>query len=386
MGKYLEERNYVKVQEGEFWTSKQRQGHSLHHSISYRACFKPELPSFFMNQYLPKKGSVVMDPFGGRGTTALQANLEGHYAVHNDISPLSLYIAKARQRIPKFESIEKKLSKWDLNQSIQSDPREEELLAFYHPNTLKQILNLRKYIQNDQSPESNWIGLTALSRLHGHSPGFFSVYSFPQFSISPDSQRKNNQKRSIFPEFRDLKPRILKKSKKDLSDQVPEFFHQYSKQNIYLQGSSENIKHIESQTVDLIITSPPFLDKVDYEGDNWLKNWFLNFPIHSEENGPSVFSSTLDYRKFIKNSIQECSRVLKPGGRMVVEVGDVWFRGGQINLDEWIVEEATGTSLFWEKSLIQTQKFTKLSNCWNVTNNEKGTNSNRCVVFKKLNS
>jgi DNA modification methylase len=386
MGKYLEERDKKKVQEGEFWTSKQRQGHSLHHSISYRACFKPELPSFFINQYLPKKGSVVMDPFGGRGTTALQANLEGHCAIHNDISPLSLFIAKARQSIPSLSNIENKISSWDLNRPVKSDPLENDLLAFYHPNTLKQILNLREYLKEDPSPESQWIGLTALSRLHGHSPGFFSVYSFPQFSISPESQRRNNQKRSLFPEFRELKPRILKKIRKDFSDQIPTFFHKYSSQNLYVQGSSENINALESQSVDLIVTSPPFLDKVDYEGDNWLKNWFLGHPLHSIENGPSVFSSTMEYRNFIKNTIRECSRVLKPGGRMVVEVGDVWFRGGQVNLDEWIVDESIGTSLFWEKSLIQTQKFTKLSNCWNVTNNEKGTNSNRCVVFKKLNS
>jgi hypothetical protein len=31
----------------EFWTSRQRQASSLH-EISYRACFKPQLPRFFI--------------------------------------------------------------------------------------------------------------------------------------------------------------------------------------------------------------------------------------------------------------------------------------------------------------------------------------------------
>jgi hypothetical protein len=31
----------------EFWTSRQRQANSLH-EISYRACFKPQLPRFFI--------------------------------------------------------------------------------------------------------------------------------------------------------------------------------------------------------------------------------------------------------------------------------------------------------------------------------------------------
>jgi DNA methylase len=55
----------------EFWTSKQRAAHSLH-EISYRACFKPQLPRFFI-QRLTAPGDRVYDPFMGRGTTLLEA-------------------------------------------------------------------------------------------------------------------------------------------------------------------------------------------------------------------------------------------------------------------------------------------------------------------------
>src|SRR5262249_3893282 len=48
----------------EFWTAKQRQAHSLH-EVSYRACFKPQLPRFFIER-LTKPGDVVYDPFMGR--------------------------------------------------------------------------------------------------------------------------------------------------------------------------------------------------------------------------------------------------------------------------------------------------------------------------------
>ena len=46
---------------GEFWTSGQRKGSSLH-EISYRACFKPQLPAFFIRQ-LTHEGDLVYDPF-----------------------------------------------------------------------------------------------------------------------------------------------------------------------------------------------------------------------------------------------------------------------------------------------------------------------------------
>jgi hypothetical protein len=45
----------------EFWTAKQRAAHSLH-EISYRACFKPQLPRFFI-QRLPQPEDIVYDPF-----------------------------------------------------------------------------------------------------------------------------------------------------------------------------------------------------------------------------------------------------------------------------------------------------------------------------------
>src|SRR5205814_6962580 len=48
----------------EFWTARQRAANRLH-EISYRACFKPQLPRFFI-QRLTDPGEVVYDPFMGR--------------------------------------------------------------------------------------------------------------------------------------------------------------------------------------------------------------------------------------------------------------------------------------------------------------------------------
>jgi DNA modification methylase len=57
----------------EFWTSKQRQSNPIH-EVSYRACFKAELPRFFI-KLLTKENDVVYDPFAGRGTTIIEAAL-----------------------------------------------------------------------------------------------------------------------------------------------------------------------------------------------------------------------------------------------------------------------------------------------------------------------
>ena len=70
----------------EYWTSKQKQANSIH-EISYRACFKPQLPSFFIKK-LSKDNDWIYDPFMGRGTTLVEGTLLNRNVIGNDINPL----------------------------------------------------------------------------------------------------------------------------------------------------------------------------------------------------------------------------------------------------------------------------------------------------------
>ncbi|TGJ98317.1 site-specific DNA-methyltransferase [Leptospira langatensis] len=372
-----------KILTGEFWTSKQRQAHPIHYVVSYRASFKPELPSFFIGKYLGNKRGVVFDPFGGRGTTSVQANLEGHAAIHNDISPMSLYLAKARQYVPSLEKLEKTLYSLDLKKKLPEEKEDSDLLHFYHKDTLKEIKNLKRILSQEDSPELQYLGLTALSRLHGHSNGFFSVYSFPQISIPPLAQKKNNEKKGLFPDYREIQPRIFQKMKRDLKEILPPFYHEFSSRNRYTNNSSLDLLDLPESAVDLVVTSPPFLDKVNYEEDNWLRYWFLDIQLEKDQK-PSIFATLAGWCEFIQGTLAELSRVVKPGGIVVMEVGEVRKGKTVFNLDEYVIRCAENTGLVWENTYINDQKFTKLANCWNVSNNEKGTNSNRCVVFRNL--
>ena len=160
----------------EFWTSKQRGGHSLH-EVSYRACFKAELPTFFIERFT-KPGEVVYDPFLGRGTTALQASLEGQVAYGCDLNPLSKVLLEPRLDPPTLEQVERRLEEIDL-----SNPKDirEDLLVFYAQSTLSELCALREYFLNKKEldPVDKWIRMVALNRLTGHSAGFFSVYTLP---------------------------------------------------------------------------------------------------------------------------------------------------------------------------------------------------------------
>src|SRR5688572_4762196 len=80
----------------EFWTARQRAAHSLH-EISYRACFKPQLPRFFIDR-LTAPGDIVYDPFMGRGTTLIEAALMGRRPYGCDVNPLSRVLCEPRLR------------------------------------------------------------------------------------------------------------------------------------------------------------------------------------------------------------------------------------------------------------------------------------------------
>src|SRR5687767_13750041 len=75
----------------EFWTAKQRAASNLH-EVSYRACFKPQLPSFFIER-VTSPGEIVYDPFMGRGTTLIEAALLGRVPAGCDVNPLSITLA-----------------------------------------------------------------------------------------------------------------------------------------------------------------------------------------------------------------------------------------------------------------------------------------------------
>jgi hypothetical protein len=67
---------------GSFWSSSQRDAHSLH-EIPYCACLKPALAAHFIERF-SKPSEVVFDPFMGRGTTPLEAALRGRVAAGAD--------------------------------------------------------------------------------------------------------------------------------------------------------------------------------------------------------------------------------------------------------------------------------------------------------------
>ncbi len=364
----------------EFWTARQRASHTLH-EISYRACFKPALPRFFIER-LTAPGELVYDPFMGRGTTLLEAALLGRAAAGNDANPLASMLIRPRLAPSAPAAIARRLAELELDGDADTPP---ELLVFYHPETLRELCRLRAwFIDRERAgtldPLDDWLRMVALNRLTGHSPGFFSVYTLPpNQAVSVASQRRINERRGQTPPRREIRPILLKKSRQLLSGLQLEPLPPPPAPPRLLTGPAAATPALDAGSVALVVTSPPFLKVVQYEQDNWLRCWFAGID-------PAAIEITMErtvagWRRAMSAVFIELARVLRPGGHVAFEVGEV--DGGRIGLEAEVIPCMLAAGLEPLLILINAQQFTKTSNCWGVTNNARGTNSNRVVVARK---
>ncbi len=370
----------------EYWTSRQRQANSLH-EISYRGCFKAQLPRFFI-ELLTCPGDTVYDPFGGRGTTALEAAILGRNIISNDINPLSKILSYPRLRVPDKEALRIRLSEIKMDYDARAD---RDLSMFFHPKTEAEILSLKNYLSErkkagKEDDLDSWIRMVATNRLTGHSPGFFSVYTLPPNQAAlPQSQIKINEKLGQKPEYRDVRGIIMKKSvqlTKDVPDPLLLRLLEASANARFLTTDAR-LTHdlIEDESVHLTVTSPPFLDVVQYADDNWLRCWFNSIDSSEVSRKITRVKTVEQWSLIMRGVFQELYRITKKEGWVAFEVGEV--RNGKIRLDEHVIPIGLAAGFNCIGTLINEQRFTKTANIWGIKNNDKGTNTNRIVLFTK---
>ena len=362
----------------EFWTSGQRQSHSLH-EIPYRACFKAQLPEFFISR-LTKPGDVVYDPFMGRGTTLVQAALMGRDVFGNDINPLSVLLTRPRLVPISLQDVATALRSVDWS---RGNIQREDLLAFYHPATLRSLEALKLWLSDrvplgadNIDPVADWVRLVAISRLSGHSPGFFSGRSMPpNQAVSVKAQLKINEKLGVTPQKRDVEKLILKKSQSLLRDGcVP----MKMRSSLYT-GTAWESPSIPDASVNLVVTSPPFLDIVQYAADNWLRCWFAG--IDPNDIAIAMHRTEESWTEMVRRVLQEQARIVIPGGYIAFEVGEV--RNGSVLLEKLVWRAAERLPFHRLGVMVNDQEFTKTANCWGVSNRSKGTNTNRIVILRR---
>ncbi len=284
-------------------------------------------------------GDVILDPFSGSGVVPLEAALEGRIAWANDLSPYAYTITRGKletlgsevdatnQAVQLIGQIEKNAQSVDLKEVPT------EVQDFFHPQTLKEVLAAFRLLKEQ---ENYFLLSCLLGILHHVRPGFLS---YPSSHLVP-YLRKNKYPPDEFPEmyaYRDLRSRLLKKVKRAYRrHELPVAWE--SRCYKIWQENAMNLP-VAKETVDAVISSPPYFGALDYARDNRLRLWFLGCEDWKALD-ESLTAKSKVYLPQMERCLMEMHRVLKPGKHCILVLGDVDKNGKLRRTAETLAETA----------------------------------------------
>ena len=347
------------------WKDQQRLwGHSFHPMCSYLASFPAALAHAFIARY-SRRGDVVLDPFSGRGTTALQACAEGRIGVGNDLNPFAHLLTAAKVEPASRAEAATRLAGLRLSWAANGRAWEElaarvvrrpshpgsrvpaagsgggiadgselvpaEVALCFHPRTLGQLLMVRTALRLDR-PTDRFLAAALTGILHGKSASYLSEIMPNTFSMAPRYVRDFAARTSFQSPQRDVFDGLEKKLARLFRHDLP------PTSGLALLGDSRDIALRARGALQgrglpdrarLVVTSPPYLRVVKYGYYNWLRTWLLGFDA-------KAIDATLDdahhrepYLAFLRDSLAGLRPILTDDAVVVLVIGDVEFDRGR---------------------------------------------------------
>lgn len=262
-------------------------------------------PETFVEKHLvySKPGDLVYDPFSGRGTTAFQSLLSGRRAICSDISPVAICISRAKVQAPSHRETLLRLRQLEAEFEVVDDPTHEDEFfnACFSHKTLRQLTYLRSRLTWDCDPRDCFISTLVLGNLHGEShrsSRYFSNRMPRTIATKPAYSVKWWQKHGYVAPDRDV-----------FGVLSAEVSYRYDTGRPELVGDAQlsDVRRADKTfmpyrgSVDLIITSPPYLDTTHVLEDQWLRNWFVGGKSRPSDirRGDDRYTSQEHYWKFL---------------------------------------------------------------------------------------
>lgn len=316
---------------------------SLHQLSPYIGKIKSSIAGELVERF-SKPGDLVVDPFAGAGTIPFEATLRGRRALGADISPYARILSKAKLSPPPSLEVALNMAERALHEAAQLPPPDLRpvpvwVRRFYHPDTLREVLNFATICRR---PGNEFLMACLLGILHHQRPGFLS---YPSSHLVP-YLRDRKYPRHQFPEmyaYRELRPRLLAKIRRSYKRFVPPCgspvvgFKQTAVQNVTMPAR-----------FDALITSPPYMNALDYGRDNRLRLWFIE-PMLLNEGDNDVTARRQAFVDAITSLASKVERGLRPKGYCVFVVGEEFKRSFDAHPSEAVVrimsEQAPSLSL-----------------------------------------
>ncbi len=273
-------------------------------------------------QLYSQPGEVVLDPFSGSGVVPLEALLAGREAWANDLSPYAYVLTRGKMEAPaslsealhRAEEVLAEVERMAPQVDLENVP--EWVREFFHPDTLREVLAAFRILQ---AREDYFLMASLLGILHHVRPGFLS---YPASHLVP-YLRKRKYPPDRFPEmyaYRDLRSRLLAKVRR--AYRRPKLPPNWPQRRFRVWKRNAMHLPIADESVDTIISSPPYFGALDYARDNRLRLWFLGCRDWKQLDA-SLTASRKVYLPQMERCLLEMHRVLKPGRPCVLVLGDV---------------------------------------------------------------
>lgn len=292
---------------------------TLHQLAPYIGKLKAVIARELISRFTKPK-DLVLDCFSGSGTVPLEALLLGRNVLAFDRSPYAVTLTRAKLEAP--QSVEQAIQKMELclRRARKRSPYAQSLVPewvkqFFHPNTLQEALQFADECieQDDQFLLACLLGI-----LHHQRPGFLS---YPSSHLVPYLRDKKFP-RAQFPEMyeeRSLAPRLIAKVRRALKVPAkhPAGVHAYASRKDITQLTLD-------REVDAIITSPPYMNALDYVRDNRLRMWFLD--RQTADYSPEATDKKEEFDTLTAAFAENAMSRLRRRGRCVLIVGQTVLR------------------------------------------------------------
>ena len=120
------------------------------------------------------------------------------------------------------------------------------------------------------------------------------------------------------------------------------------KNKIYNEDCLVTMRKMEDNSVDLIVTSPPYNKNAYASASGSDKSWSalrgrqIPYDVYSDDMNPH------DYEKWQKKVISECIRVLKPSGSLFYNHKDILVGGGIVS-PKWVYDFNVHQQIIWDR-------------------------------------
>jgi len=341
----------LKIEESDGNTS-----YLTHNFHPYPAKFIPQIPKSIIKT-LTKEGEVVLDPFCGCGTTLVEAKLLNREAIGVDINPIATLITRAKtNKLSQDEiqlttallaSIERDIEDY-YNQSVTINykiPDFNNIEHWFQQNVLHELGIIKFHIDNIKNEKLKTYLYTALSAI----------------IVTVSNQESDTRYAAVDKRIKDFRTfSEFSKKVKDMNTRMSEFSKMASDAPVRVYtADTRNMSFLKDDSVDLIVTSPPYANTYDYYLYHKLRMYWLGYDVNivkdneigSRNRHSSKREDISTFQDDLLQCFREMSRVLKNGKYAVIIIGDSVIRGKLIRANELIKGIARETNFIFIKEV-----------------------------------